>query len=132
MLLHKITANSDKTEWNYVSGKMRPADHCTRYTSSNINEVTNTVLNFLFFFFFTKRFGTHKKKHQKAPKVQKSTRSTKSARKHKKVLKTEKARKHNQAKAQNANKRTKIKNASKNHLRRKKSLIVFLCLRRKK
>ena len=50
------------------------------HTSSNINEVIKTVLNF--FVFFTKRFHNHKK-------------------------------------AQNAYKRTKIKNAPKKHLRRK-------------
>ena len=30
--LHKIRANSDTTEWNYVPDKMNPADYCTRYT----------------------------------------------------------------------------------------------------
>ena len=50
------------------------------HTSSNINEVIKTVLNF--FVFFTKRFHNHKK-------------------------------------AQNAYKRTKIKNAPKKHLREK-------------
>ena len=66
------------------------------YLSSNINEVIRAVLNFLLF--FTKRFRTHRK----APK------STKSTKKHQKA---QKAQKRNQAKAQNANKRTKIKNA---------------------
>ena len=70
--------------------------------SSNINEVIRAVLNFLLF--FTKRFRTHKK----APK------STKSTKKH------QKAQKRNQAKVQNANKRTKIKNALKKHLSGKK------------
>ena len=70
--------------------------------SSNINEVIKTVENLLLF--FTKRFYTHKK----APK------STKNTKKH------QKAQKRNQAKAQNANKRTKIKNALKKHLSGKK------------
>ena len=48
------------------------------------------------------------KKHQKAPK------STKMHKKH------QKAQKRNQAKAQNANKRTKIKNALEKHLSGKK------------
>ena len=30
--LYEIRANSDTAEWNYVPGKMKPADHCTRYT----------------------------------------------------------------------------------------------------
>ena len=30
--LHEIRGNSDTTEWNYVSGEMNPADHCTHYT----------------------------------------------------------------------------------------------------
>ena len=50
--------------------------NCVPLGSCNINEVTKTVLNLLFylFFFFTKRFYTHKKstkKHKKAPKAQK-------------------------------------------------------------
>ena len=73
-------------------------------TSSNINEVIRAVLNI---FFFTKRFYTQKK----APK---------STKKYKKDKKHQKAQKRNQAKVQNANKRTKIKNALKKHLRGKK------------
>ena len=30
--LYEIRANSDTTEWNYVPGKLKPADHCTRCT----------------------------------------------------------------------------------------------------
>ena len=47
--------------------------------SSNINEVIKTVLNLLFFF-FKKRFHTHKKaqKVQKAPKAQKAQKLQKS------------------------------------------------------
>ena len=74
-----------------------------------MNEFIRAVLNFYLFFFFTKRFCTHKK-HQKPQKC-------------------------NQAKAQNANKRTKIKNALKKLLSGKKGLIclfAFLCLRKKK
>ena len=69
-------------------------------TNSNINEVIRTVLNFVYFF-FTKRFCTHKK-HQKAPK------STKKNKKHKKHQKHKDATKQ---KHKNANKRTKTKNA---------------------
>ena len=63
---------------------------------SNINEVIRAVLNSLFF--LQKDFARIK-----------STKSTKST----------KAQKHNRAKVQNANKRTKIKNALKKHLRGK-------------
>ena len=60
------------------------------YLSSNINEVIRAVLNFLFFFY------------------EKILHAPKSTKKHQKA---QKAQKRNQAKAQNANKRTKIKNA---------------------
>ena len=63
--------------------------------SSNINEVIRAVINPLFFFYKNILHA------QKAPKAQK-------------------AQKRNQAKAQNANKRTKIKNALKKHLSGKK------------
>ena len=63
------------------------------------------VVNLLLF--FTKRFYTHKK----APK---------STKKHKK------AQKRNQAKAQNVNKRTKIKNALKKHLSGESYLFAYL------
>ena len=53
-------------------------------------------------------------KHQKAPKAPKTPKSTKKPKKH------QKAQKRNQAKVQNANKRTKIKNALEKHLRGKK------------
>ena len=73
--------------------------------SSNINEVIRAVLNSLFFIFFF---------------LQKDFARTKSTKKHKNLKKVQKAQKRNQAKAQNANKRTKIKNALKKHLRGKK------------
>ena len=75
--------------------------------SSNINEVIRTVLNFLFylFFFFLRKDFVPTIKHQKAPKRSKNH---------------QKAQKRNLAKAQNANKRTKIKNALKKHLSEKK------------
>ena len=60
--------------------------------SSNINEVIRAVLNFLFFFYKKVLLA------QKAPKAQKPK----------------------QAKVQNTNKRTKVKNFLKKHLRRKK------------
>ena len=66
--------------------------------SSNINEVIRAVLNFLLFF-YEKILHAHKtQKTPKAPKAQKS----------------------NQAKAQNANKRTKMKNVLKKQLSGKK------------
>ena len=65
--------------------------------SSNINEVIRSVLNLFFFM-----IRSHKYK-----KVLKA-------------LKAPKSIKHNQAKAQNANKRIKIKNALKKHLSGKK------------
>ena len=74
---------------------------------SSINEVIKTVLNFLLFFY---------EKILHAPK------STKKYKKHKNITKQ---------KYNNANKRTKIKNMLKKHLRGKKSLIrffAFLCL----
>ena len=65
--------------------------------SSNINEVIRSVLNLFFFM-----IRSHKYK-----KVLKA-------------LKAPKSIKHNQTKAQNANKRIKIKNALKKHLSGKK------------
>ena len=59
-------------------------------TGSNINEVIRAVLNF--FFFFTKRFHTHKK-HQKAHRAQrvlkapKSQKAQKITKKHKNATK---------------------------------------------
>ena len=88
------------------------------YISSNINSVIGTVLNL----FFTKRFHTHKK----ASKITKKHQKHQKNKKHKNITKQ---------KHKNANKWTKINNALKKHLRRKKSLIrlfVFLCLQRKK
>ena len=76
--------------------------------SSNINEVIRAVLNFLLFFYEEISHAQISiKKHKKA---QKSTKTYKKA---------PKVQKHNQAKVQNANKRTKIKNALKKHLRGK-------------
>ena len=60
------------------------------------------------FYYFLRKDFTRTKKHQKASK------STKNTKKH------QKAQKRNQAKAQNANKRTKIKNALKKYLSGKK------------
>ena len=74
--------------------------------SSNVNEVIRAVLNSLFFYFLFF--------------LQKDFARTKSTKKHKNLKKVQKAQKRNQAKAQNANKRTKIKNALKKHLRGKK------------
>ena len=80
--------------------------------SSNINEVIRAVLNFLLFFYekilHAPKSTKSTKQHQKAPK---------STKKHQKA---QKVQKRNQAKAQNANKRTKIKNALKKHLSGKK------------
>ena len=78
------------------------------HKSSNVNEVIRAVLNSLYF--FTKRFGTHQKHKSINTQPSKSTKRCK---------------------------RTKIKNALKKHLRRRKSLIClfaflcFLCARRK-
>ena len=72
--------------------------------SSNINEVTRTVLNL--FFSFKKRFCLHKK-HQKAPK------------KHQKAPKSAKMQ---------PNKSTKCKEANKN---KKYAFLCFMCTRRK-
>ena len=69
----------------------------------NINEVIRAVLNSLLIFFLQKDFA-RTKKHENAQKAQK----------------IQKAQKRNQAKVQNANKRTKIKNALKKHLSGKK------------
>ena len=95
------TQNSEQNNWNQVK-------------SSNINEVIQTVLNFLLFFY---------------KKILHAQRSTKNHQKHKQHKNTTKQ------KHKNANKQTKIKNALKKYLRGKKSLIrlfAFLCLRRKK
>ena len=96
--------------------------------SSNINEVIRAVLNF--FFFFTKRFGTHKnnkknkknKRHKKHKRTKRtnSTKSTKRTGSRKSTKKHQKAQKRNQAKVQNGNKQIKIKNALKKYLRGKK------------
>ena len=72
--------------------------------SGNINEVIRANLNFLFFFY--KKIWHS----QKAPKSQK----------------VQKAQKHNQAKAQNGNKRTKLKNALKKHRVGKSNLFAYL------
>ena len=59
----------------------------TQIHSSNVNEVIRAVSNvLLLFFFFKKRFCTHKK-HQTVRKVQKCTKSMKSTKKHKKIQK---------------------------------------------
>ena len=63
----------------------------------------------------------HAQKTQKEHKAQKVQ----------KAQKAQKALKCNQAKAQNANKRTKIKNVYKKHLRGKKSLIRIFVLAKK-
>ena len=74
--------------------------------------------------------------HQKATKSTKSTKSTEKHKKHKSTKSTkgteihQKAQKRNQAKAQNGNRRTKIKNALKNYVSGKRELIclfAFLC-----
>ena len=69
--------------------------------SSNINEVIRAVSNFLFFFY---KKILHTQIASKEPKAPKSI----------------KAQKRNQTKTQNANTRTKIKNALKKHLSGKK------------
>ena len=70
--------------------------------SSNINEIIRAVLNPVLFFYekilYAQKAIKSTKKHKKAPTAQKAR----------------KAQKRNQPKAQNANKRTKIKNALKN------------------
>ena len=72
--------------------------NCVPLGSCNINEVTKTVLNLLFylFFFFLRKDFTRTKKAQK---------SIKRHQKHKNMTKQ---------KHKNANKQTKIKNALKN------------------
>ena len=69
-------------------------------SSSNINEVIRSVLNFLLF-------------HDKISQVRKALKALKSI-------------KHNKAKAQNSNKRIKIKNALKNIEVEKSNLFVYL------
>ena len=94
------TQNSEQNNWNQVK-------------SSNINEVIQTVFNFLLFFY---------------EKILHAQRSTKNHQKHKKHKNATKQ------KHKNANKQTKIRNMLKKHLRGKMSLIrlfTFLCLRRK-
>ena len=59
---------------------------------------------------------------QKAPK---SAKSAKTRKKHQKYQKAQKTQKRNQAKVQNANKRRKIKNALKKHLRGKSPIRLF-------
>ena len=90
--------------------------------SSIINEVIRAVLNFLCYFiiFFLQKFFARTKNT-------KNTKSTKSTKNHQKY---KKAHKRNQAKTQNANKRTKIKNALKKNLSGKKtySLICVFCV----
>ena len=84
-----------------------------KYLSTNINEVIRAVLNFLFFYvkiLHAQKSTKRHKKHKKAKKVQKVQ----------KAPKAQKAQKGNQAKVQNANKRTKIKNALKKHVSGKK------------
>ena len=76
-------------------------DCVNKKLSGNINEVIRAVLSPLFIYFF---LGKKILATPKAPKGQKA----------------QKAQKRNQAKAQNANKRTKIKNALKKHLSGKK------------
>ena len=77
--------------------------------SSNINEVTGVVLNFLIFFlrkYFARTKSTKKQqKEHKAQKAQKTQKAPKSTRKHKK---------HKKHKHKNANNRINIKNALKN------------------
>ena len=69
-------------------------------SSSNINEVIRSVLNFLLF-------------HDKISQVRKALKALKSI-------------KHKKAKAQNSNKRIKIKNALKNIEVEKSNLFVYL------
>ena len=78
--------------------------------SNNINEVIRTVLNFLLF--YCKKISHAPKSANKHQKAQRSTKMHQKAQKS-----TPKAQKSNQAKVQNANKRIKIKNALKIHLR---------------
>ena len=95
------TQNSEQNNWNQVK-------------SSNINEVIQTVLNFLLFFY---------------ENILHAQRSTKNHQKH------EQHKNATKQKHKDANKQTKIRNVLKKHLRGKKSLnrfITFLCLRRKK
>ena len=87
-------------------------------TCDKINSVV-TQMRFLrqfsIFYFFIDKFHTH----QKAPK---------STKKHQKHKKHQKAQKRNQAKAQNTNKRRKIKNARKKHLSGKKMTYSLICI----
>ena len=90
-----------------------------KYLSTNINEVIRAVLNFLFFYvkiLHAQKSTKRHKKHKKAKKAKKA----KKVQKVQKAPKAQKAQKGNQAKVQNANKRTKIKNALKKHVSGKK------------
>ena len=82
--------------------------------SSDINEIIWVVLKPVLFFY---------EKILYAPKAIKSTKKHKKAAKAQKALK---AQKRNQLKAQNANKRTKIKNALKNIWVEKSNLFAYL------
>ena len=95
------TQNSEQNNWNQVK-------------SSNINEVIQTVLNFLLFFY---------------ENILHAQRSTKNHQKH------EQHKNATKQKHKNANKQTKIKNALKNHLWGRKvicSLISVFVLASKK
>ena len=102
--------------------------------SINLNEVIRTVLNFLFSFLRTDfaRTKKHKTSQKSTKKYKKTQKGSEKHQKHKK------AQRRNQAKAQNANKRTKIKNALKKYLNGKKSnLFAYLrfcvfCVRKEK
>ena len=90
--------------------------------SSSINEVIRAVLNFLLFFYekiLHAQKAQKNKKHKKHKMNTKGIKGTKSTKKHHKHhkhwkhIKAQKAQKLNQVKAQNANKRTKTRNALK-------------------
>ena len=87
-----------------------------KYLSTNINEVIRAVLNFLFFYVKILHAQKSTKRHKKHKKAKKA----KKVQKVQKAPKAQKAQKGNQAKVQNANKRTKIKNALKKHVSGKK------------
>ena len=88
------TQNSEQNNWNQVK-------------SSNINEVIQTVLNFLLFFY---------------ENILHAQRSTKNHQKH------EQHKNATKQKHKNANKQTKIKNVLKKHLRRKKVTYLLICI----
>ena len=86
-----------------------------------MNQVIRAVLNFLLFFLwkdFARTKDTKSAKGTKGTKRTKCTKSTKSTRKNQKHKKKKKCK--------NANKRTKIKNAIKKHLREKSHLFAYL------